>query len=986
MTTKSSPFVLYKTFIDAYMQGHSEVAKCLRHYNALAEWNQIKTNEELIKSSIEKYLEIGKKSTTIANESKPSNDNETSTTSARKRTISSDDETEIHDPLFDPDAVIPVEPTFSRRTIRNPTDEKEDETKPWVIRGIEKAKARVQAHLAKIEARRLARKNRVKAPAQEALAQEIKEISDRIANLIQVKNMGLSTEETNHTLKKLIRQKKERSTELSLLQSKQRAGLRYRQRRKKRLETLCSADTEVATELLKLYKPSTIAVHSVDSNDNVSPDLLHTIEEIARLGGVSDANHRLPNNKPCTSLDDLRDKIKERGYEIRRSSAFYRLIPAGAFSEDGKKHVTSSAVRLRKVQAIEQLKHEDCHFVSGTLQYIKDLAGTFGNDCVFYLVQDNKASIRIGRSAARGSAPLIMRLDYQISTANSTPIPASVRHQFKPIVYASCILDENGTITNAGPTYIAVRSAKHDQTIINCEETDFDRVVKLKEFERTARNHVGEIKPIIIMNVDSINPMDFTRFRKTLNLSIKKFKKYNLDAFILVTQAPGQTAFNIVERRLALLSHDLSGLVLPDNFFGTHLNISGLTVDAELEKMNFKKTGDVLAEVWNMNMIDGHQVVTEYIDPPASTNDMVRFIDTKFTLDYIIDEICDEDEEIPLHQRIEHSRPAFYPDPTMDTKPQPVYDIDEYWCATHVFQTQYTIQIIRCTKPECCGPWRSNYIQVFPHRFLPPPVPFNRSSQGVRLEKIESTLANLKPISPYYGTLFQRIQFHGIVMRGTQNQLIPFDAYCPSVQSKLDSRRCTICKQYIPSATRLRDHYKVHQQRYASKYTSCNNNSNNKEEELVDEDDPMDPSDLPLAPINISQNGVFLYVNMVDWLKSDFEDDPVAEPKSKSIAAKANAMIREEKQLVAEAAAAIAESAKLIEKSARTKTTTIQNDVIQSVATISVDNALSSNGNFDVSEIKLEQDDVSNALEQLNVADDKIDNSYDDLSDLIDNI
>ncbi|CAF4320371.1 unnamed protein product, partial [Rotaria magnacalcarata] len=67
-------------------------------------------------------------------------------------------------------------------------------------------------------------------------------------------------------------------------------------------------------------------------------------------------------------------------------------------------------------------------------------------------------------------------------------------------------------------------------------------------------------------------------------------------------------------------------------------------------------------------------------------------------------------------------------------------------------------------------------------------------------------------------------------------------------------------------------------------------------------------------------------------------------------------------------------------------TTTIQNDAIQSVATISVDNALSSNGNFDVSEIKLEQDDVSNALEQLNVADDKIDNSYDDLSDLIDNI
>ncbi|CAF4742866.1 unnamed protein product, partial [Rotaria magnacalcarata] len=43
---------------------------------------------------------------------------------------------------------------------------------------------------------------------------------------------------------------------------------------------------------------------------------------------------------------------------FKRKIRYFSLIPAGAFSEDGKKHVTSSAVRLRKVQAIEQLKHE----------------------------------------------------------------------------------------------------------------------------------------------------------------------------------------------------------------------------------------------------------------------------------------------------------------------------------------------------------------------------------------------------------------------------------------------------------------------------------------------------------------------------------------------------------------------------------------------------------------------------------------------------
>jgi hypothetical protein len=305
------------------------------------------------------------------------------------------------------------------------------------------------------------------------------------------------------------------------------------------------------------------------------------------------------------------------------------------------------------------------------------------------------------------------------------------------------------------------------------------------------------------------------------------------------------------------------------------------------------------------------------------------------------------------------------------------HDLCRYWCATHVFQTQYTIQIIRCTKPECCGPWRSNYIQVFPHRFLPPPVPFHRSSRGVRLAELDSSYANQKPLTPYYGTLFQRIQFHGIVVRGKQTPLIPFDAYCPSLQNLLPSRTCSICKQYIPSTTRLRNHYRVHQQRYTSKYTDCNNN---KEEEFVDENDPIDPRDLPLSQINISQNGVFLFTDMIDWLKSDFEDDPIVEPKSKSIAANAMAMIRQEKQLEAEAAAAITESSITIEKY-KTK-----NDKIVSVATISVDNALSLNDDMDLPKIKDEPEDIPIAIEQLSVNDDKISDSYDDLSDLIDKI
>ncbi|CAF1496897.1 unnamed protein product [Didymodactylos carnosus] len=86
-------------------------------------------------------------------------------------------------------------------------------------------------------------------------------------------------------------------------------------------------------------------------------------------------------------------------------------------------------------------------------------------------------------------------------------------------------------------------------------------------------------------------------FPKTLLSSIDMFKKHNLDALFILTHAPGQSAYNAVERRMAPLSHDLAGLILPHDHFGSHLNSSGETIDPVLEKINFQKAGEVLAEV-----------------------------------------------------------------------------------------------------------------------------------------------------------------------------------------------------------------------------------------------------------------------------------------------------------------------------------------------------------------------------------------------------
>ena len=276
---------------------------------------------------------------------------------------------------------------------------------------------------------------------------------------------------------------------------------------------------------------------------------------------------------------------------------------------------------------------------------------------------------------------------------------------------------------------------------------------------------------------------------------------------------PGQSAYNIVESRMAPLSHDITGLILPYDFYGSHLSDSGVTVNVDLEKLNFRKAGQMLAERWNHSVIDGFPCFAEYINPPATSDDEKRSIDVKIIIDQILNEIChfEETEEEQYQHRIS-ARDQYHQEnarlPRDQFGDQPKYDLDEYWCAMHVLQTQYTLQIVRCNSIECCGPWRSNYVRIFPHRFLPSPVPFERTAYGIRMADKDYQKGQ------FYGSLFQRIQYHGVVIQHTQNEILPFDYSCSSVKKELKKRTCQVCNQYIPSAYRMKNHYKIHAQHY----------------------------------------------------------------------------------------------------------------------------------------------------------------------------
>ncbi|CAH0560582.1 unnamed protein product [Brassicogethes aeneus] len=190
------------------------------------------------------------------------------------------------------------------------------------------------------------------------------------------------------------------------------------------------------------------------------------------------------------------------------------------------------------------------------------------------------------------------------------------------------------------------------------------------------KNADNEVKPVLIISSDG-GPDENPRYRKVIAHAIGHFKKYDLDAIFIVTNTPGRSTFNRVEGRMAPLSRELTGVVLPHDSFGTHLDSSGRTVDVSLEENNFKKAGEILAEIWSAVCIDGHEVVAKYIDPNNDTSSV---------------------SDLPA----------------------------EGWYTEHVRESQYLLQVVKCDDGDCCSPRRSALHMILHNRFLLPSYPITQ--------------------------------------------------------------------------------------------------------------------------------------------------------------------------------------------------------------------------------------------------------------------
>jgi hypothetical protein len=312
-----------------------------------------------------------------------------------------------------------------------------------------------------------------------------------------------------------------------------------------------------------------------------------------------------------------------------------------------------------------------------------------------------------------------------------------------------------------------------------------------------------KVKPVIIITVDG-GPDENPRYPKVLLQAISHFKKYDLDSIFIATHAPGQSAYNAVERRMAPLSRDLTGLILPHEHYGSHLDSNGTTIDLDLEILNFEKAGRTLAEIWSESVIDTYPVIVNYIKPKTGQN--------------IINE-----------------------------------SITEKWKFSHVRQSQYLLQIVKCDDRNCCKEFRSKIRSLLPDRFIPPPLLYVKTSEGIEVSK---------DMTGHFNSLTTRLALNCQIKHNYS--VLPFDYFCPSIKESIDKRICKTCHLYCSSNLSVKSHEKIH-----INTQSIHNYSLNEEtgpdviEEMFIENniEIMDPNDK-----------ITIIDNMDEWLSPCFEN------------------------------------------------------------------------------------------------------------------
>lgn len=613
---------------------------------------------------------------------------------------------------------------------------------------------------------------------QNELMKEIDILNAELVPLTVRQRFGPLDEEDGRCLKKIKASIGGKTKRVKRLRGQMQYSRNARMRRRDAHQELARSNPDAAKLLMIHDRPGRPAL--VDKY----PLLIQHIIDCVREKSLAHARRRDQSVRSVRTLSDLTKELNDMGYNISRSSTYYHLLPKNLKSIEGRKH-NFVAAPVRLIRATNDLhnQHIDTKFAKANVENAKSFASFCGPKNALVISADDRARVAMGITAAKIQEPMLMHLDYTVKLPDHNYVVAE-RHKLIPSVYAMLHVEPGGFgdtknvtykgeqifytylgvqktkvkfhshrfklfLLFPGPTYIAIRSGKHDSSTALSHSRDLKRIFDLDPFDYFTKGDDGLVLPIIIKLVDG-GPDENPRYYKTQLAAVQDFVNYDLDRYITVTNAPGRSAYNPVERRMAPLSKTLAGLVIPHDHFGSHLNRSGKTINDELEAKNFFFAQEVVADRFSSITITGHEVFAEAVAP-------------------------------------ENSR----------LSSNEVNQKDEEWWAVHTRSSQYMFELKKCDRPSCCKPFRSKVHETFPN-FLPPPVAVSLDKTGF------PTLADRKDGSAKFLTLTQALSFF-------PSENLAHDFFCPSVSEEaIKQRTCSTCKLYFSSAVNLKKHASVH--------------------------------------------------------------------------------------------------------------------------------------------------------------------------------
>ena len=111
--------------------------------------------------------------------------------------------------------------------------------------------------------------------------------------------------------------------------------------------------------------------------EDMYPDLHQVIVELATAGAGTDRQRRTDFLNACKTLDDLRAGLLKEGYILSRQALYLRLIPRRIDKTEGKRHLRTVPVKLRKAQNNLRNRHKDTDFKFATKQLLQDIIALF---------------------------------------------------------------------------------------------------------------------------------------------------------------------------------------------------------------------------------------------------------------------------------------------------------------------------------------------------------------------------------------------------------------------------------------------------------------------------------------------------------------------------------------------------------------------------------------------------------------------------------